>query len=71
MTRYLYTAVPVVTRKAHGFCFSSTAGMMKQAHQEAQPEFQIQPDEFPALPGANKQSGTRPTVSLMCHQRHE
>merc|ERR1719383_1617022 len=33
------------------------AGMMKQAHQEAQPEFQIQPDEFPALPGANKQSG--------------
>ena len=34
-----------------------TAGMMKQAHQEAQPEFQIQPDEFPALPGANKQSG--------------
>jgi len=33
------------------------AGMMKQVHQEAQPEFQIQPDEFPALPGANKQSG--------------
>jgi len=33
------------------------AGMMKQTHQEAQPEFQIQPDEFPALPGANKQSG--------------
>ena len=36
-------------------CF--LAGMMKQTHQEAQPEFQIQPDEFPALPGANKQSG--------------
>jgi len=33
------------------------AGMMKQAHQESQPEFQIQPDEFPALPGANKPSG--------------
>merc|ERR1719383_1478595 len=37
------------------------AGMMKQAHQEAQPEFQIQPDEFPALPGANKQSGENRT----------
>jgi len=40
-----------------GAFLNGPAGMMKQPHQESQPEFQIQPDEFPALPGANKQSG--------------